>query len=136
MAKSENKTKVTEVDPLAYISEQSPKRQQESQTLLALMEKVTGEKPAMWGPSMIGFGTYHYKYASGREGDMFRCGFSPRKAALSIYVTCDIAQYGALLEKLGKHTTGKGCLYVKSLDDIDLKVLERLIKAGLKETER
>lgn len=134
MAKAELKTKKTVVDPLEFVAAQDAKRQQDCRTLMTMMEKATGEKPTMWGPSMVGYGTYQYTYASGRTGDWFQCGFSPRKAALSIYLTCDISQHSALLEKLGKHTTGKGCLYVKSLDDIDLKVLERLIKAGLKET--
>lgn len=87
------------------------------------MQKVSGEKPVLWGPSIVGFGTYHYKYASGREGDMPRIGFSPRKANLAFYIHCD----QTLLEKLGKHKKSVGCLYINKLADVDLQVLERML---------
>jgi hypothetical protein len=92
------------------------------------MEKVTGEKPALWGPSIVGFGDLHYKYESGREGDWFRVGFSPRKQNLTLYVTDYIKEDDPLLARLGKFTTGKACIYVKRLEDIDTAVLEDLVK--------
>ena len=91
------------------------------------MKQATGKMPKMWGASMVGFGDYHYKYASGREGDTFQVGFSPRKASLSMYLLYDLASQKPLLDKLGKHKAGKGCLYVNKLDDIDLGVLKKLI---------
>jgi hypothetical protein len=97
------------------------------------MEKVTGEPATMWGPSMVGFGHIHYKYETGREGDTFQVGFSPRKAQLTIYGVTN--SYGAgddALERLGKHTTGKGCLYIKRLDDVDLGVLEGMVESAVK----
>jgi hypothetical protein len=86
----------------------------------------------MWGPAMVGFGNHHYRYASGREGDIFQVGFSPRKAALSIYLTCDLDSMGDLLEKLGPHDRGKGCLYVKRLADIDPVVLKKMVERGVR----
>lgn len=101
--------------------------------LLKLMEKVTKEKPKMWGASLIGFGNLRYKSpASGREVDWFRVGFSPRKANFSIYLTTDIKGYADALQRLGKHKTGMGCLYINKLADIDLKVLEDMIKTAAK----
>ena len=103
-------------------------QQKDAKTLIALMRKATGEKPVMWGATMIGFGSYHYTYASGREGDWFVVGFSPRKRTTTLYIMDGFDEYQSLLSKLGKHSTGKSCLYIKKLDDIDIKVLERLIK--------
>ena len=91
------------------------------------MQSATGEKPKMWGPSIIGFGSYHYMYESGREGDMPLAGFSPRKAATVVYGMTGFSDSEALRAKLGKHTTGRGCLYIKKLADVDQKVLETLI---------
>jgi hypothetical protein len=96
----------------------------------ALMERVSGEPAAMWGPSIVGFGSYHYKYESGREGDSCLIGFSPRAKELVFY-GLGVLRQAALLETLGKHTTGKGCLYIKRLADVDLTVLERLAAEGL-----
>jgi hypothetical protein len=104
------------------------RKRADSKALVALMEKVTGEKPALWGPSIVGFGDLHYKYESGREGDWFRVGFSPRKQNLTLYVTDYIKEDDPLLAKLGKFTTGKACIYVKRLDDVDTGVLEDLVK--------
>jgi hypothetical protein len=92
------------------------------------MERVTGEKPAMWGPSIVGFGDLHYKYESGREGDWFKVGFSPRKQNLTLYITDYIQDDDPLLAKLGKFTTGKACIYIKRLEDIDSEVLEQLVE--------
>lgn len=95
--------------------------------LLDIMKEVTGEEPLMWGPSIIGFGSYHYKYASGREADWMLTGFSPRKNNLTVYIMQGFDRYDQYLAKIGKHKTGKSCLYVKSLDDLDLDVLKSLI---------
>ena len=94
-----------------------------------MMRKITGEQPKMWGSSIIGFGDLHYKYASGREGDWFKCGFSPRKANISMYLMqCDISRAQDLLDQLGKHKTGKGCLYINKLADINKEILKIIIK--------
>jgi hypothetical protein len=125
---AELKTKPTEVSAADFIDaiEDETKRE-EAKVLLKLMTKVTGKKPVMWGPGIIGFGSYRYKYASGTEGDWMIVGFSPRKAAHSLYGLTGSEGAGDLLAKLGKHTTGKGCLYVKKLKDVDLKIVETLI---------
>jgi hypothetical protein len=91
------------------------------------MQKVTASKPVMWGASIVGFGTYHYVYASGREGDWMMMGFSPRKQNLTLYIMPGLAPYAALLRKLGPHSTGKSCLYIKRLEDLDLTVLEAIL---------
>ena len=97
--------------------------------ILEMMRKITGEQPKMWGSSIIGFGDLHYKYASGREGDWFKCGFSPRKANISMYLMqCDISRAQDLLDQLGKHKTGKGCLYINKLADINKEILKIIIK--------
>ncbi|MGI8513958.1 MAG: DUF1801 domain-containing protein [Acidimicrobiia bacterium] len=103
-----------------------PKRRRDAETLLSLMGRVTGEKPRMWG-SIVGFGQYHYKYASGREGDSGAAGFSPRKAATTVYLPDGTGAHTDLLERLGPHTTGVGCLYIKDLEDVDLNVLETIV---------
>lgn len=100
------------------------------------MKDVTGNRPKMWGPSMVGFGQYHYKYESGREGDMFLVGFSPRAASLVLYVLGSIKDDDPLFEKLGKFKRGRGCLYVNKLDDVDKGVLTRLIKKSYQNTKR
>lgn len=108
-------------------------KRQDSLTLLRLMEKATKEKPKMWGASLIGFGDLRYKSpATGREVDWFKIGFSPRKASLSLYLTMDIKTYADTLQKLGKHKTGAGCLYINRLADVDIKVLEALIHTAAK----
>ncbi len=96
-----------------------------------MMQSATGEKPKMWGPSIVGFGSYHYTYESGREGDTPLAGFSPRKAATVLYGVTGSSDSEALLGRLGKHTTGKGCLYIKKLTDVDQKVLETLVVKSL-----
>lgn len=102
-------------------------RRRDAETLLALMESVTGERGAMWGPSIVGFGSYHYKYASGREGDAPAAGFSPRKAASTVYLADGVGAHPELVERLGPHTSGVGCLYIKDLEQVDLGVLEQLV---------
>jgi hypothetical protein len=124
---TENKTKPTKLSVAAFVDAITDEaKRAETKSLVKLLQRATGEKPTMWGPAIIGFGTYHYVYDSGREGDMMLVGFSPRKAALVLYGLTGHAGADALLGKLGKHTTGKGCLYVKKLADVDVTVLERL----------
>ena len=113
-----------------------PKRRADAETVLTLMREVTGKPPQLWGGSIVGFGSYHYKYASGREGDWFLTGFSPRKQALTLYIMAGFARYEALLSKLGKHKTGKACLYVNKLADVDLAVLRELVRASVEHLAR
>jgi Domain of unknown function (DU1801) len=116
---------------LASISDGS--RRADCETLIGLMRSITKEEPKMWGASMIGFGTYHYRYESGREGDTFITGFSPRKSALTLYLALTgIPSYEEILARLGKYKTGKGCLYLRALEDVDPKVLKSLITASVK----
>jgi len=103
-------------------------------TLIDVMKKVTRSEPKMWGTSIVGFGNYHYKSKSGREGDWFYCGFSPRKQNLTIYTTmCDLSNHKDLLKELGKHKTSKSCIYIKTLADIDVKILKEIVTNSFKE---
>lgn len=106
-------------------------KRQDSFTVLELMKQVTGEQPKMWGPVIIGFGKYHYKYESGREGDWFLTGFSPRKKSLKLYIMAGFDEYEQLRSKLGKHTIGKNCLYIKKIEDVDVEVLRELVKRSV-----
>lgn len=106
-------------------------RRKDAFELLKIMKEITGEKPVMWGPGIIGFGSYHYKYASGREADWMLTGFSPRKNNLTIYIMQGFDRYEHLLAKLGKHKTGKSCLYVKKLENLDLDVLKKLVSESV-----
>jgi hypothetical protein len=134
---AELKTRKTSASVAAFIAGIKDERQrQDARALVAMMRDVTGKKPAMWGTSIVGFGAYHYKYASGREGDWPLTGFSPRKQNLTVYCMSGFAGQRDLLTKLGKHKTGVGCLYFKSLDDVDTTTLRRLISASVKETAR
>ena len=129
---STNKTKPTTRSVELFLDDLIPeKRKKDSWTLYRLMEKITGSQGVLWGTSTIGFGDYHYKYASGREGDWFLTGFSPRKNALTLYLMCDISHDSIDLSTLGKHKKGKSCLYIKRLDDVDLKALENIIKTSI-----
>ena len=124
----ENKTKATTLSVTAYINTLTdPTQRSDAKELVQLMQRASGEKPRLWGSSIVGFGTHHYRYDSGREGDMPLISFSPRKAALVLYSLLGNEEAQALLNKLGKHATGKGCLYIKKLADVDRKVLETLI---------
>jgi len=107
-------------------------RRKDCETLLRMMKKITRTNPVMWGPSIVGFGTYHYQYDSGREGTWFLTGFSPRKQALTVYIMAGFKRYPTLMKKLGKHSTGSSCLYVKRLDDLDLDVLDQLIRESVR----
>ena len=131
---SELKTKRNDTDVQAFIeSVEHPKRQRDALRLLDLMGGITGETPRMWGSSIIGYGSYHYRYASGREGDWPITGFAPRKQNLVVYIMPGFTPYGGLLAKLGKFRTGKSCLYVNKLDDVDEDVLTKLIRDSVAE---
>ena len=133
MPKYELKTKATKSSIEKFLdSIESEQKRADSYAILDMMQKATKEEPKMWGPSIIGFGSYHYKYDSGHEGDMCMIGFSPRKAALTLYVMLGAGNNEDLLEKLGKHKTSKGCLYIKKLEDVDTKVLKELITRTVK----
>lgn len=132
MAKAELKTKENSGDINKFLnSVDNEQKRNDSFVLLELMKKITKEEPKMWGDSIIGFGNYHYKYESGREGDWFLCGFSPRKQNLSIYLMCNFDGLEDLLADLGKHKKSVGCLYIKKLEDINIKVLEKMIKRAI-----
>ncbi len=134
---SENKTKPTDLSVEDFIRNSDPKKVEDSFKLVHIMEKLSGEPATMWGPSIIGFGKYHYKYESGREGEMCKIGFSPRKAAFSLYVLhCEPEINDPLISQLGKIKMGKGaCIYFKKLDDLNIDILEKIIVNSLKETE-
>ncbi|MBZ5492061.1 MAG: DUF1801 domain-containing protein [Acidobacteriia bacterium] len=126
---ADNKTKPTKLSVSAFIDAITDEgRRADAKALVKLMQKASGERPTMWGPSIIGFGSYHYVYDSGREGDMPVVAFSPRKAATVLYGLGDAE---ALLPKLGKHTRGKGCVYIKKLADMDQKVLEAMVEKAV-----
>lgn len=132
----QNKTQPTQADVEAFLGDLQPaSRQADARDLCALLAKVSDRRPKMWGPSIVGFGQYHYRYESGREGDAPCIGFSPRKAALTLYLMGIYADRGMasepLLARLGRFTTGKGCLYIKRLSDVDLEVLEALAARSL-----
>ncbi|MCA9903026.1 MAG: DUF1801 domain-containing protein [Anaerolineae bacterium] len=125
---AENKTKANDKSVQTFLdSIDDDKKRQDSMALLDLMREATGAEPQMWGESIVGFGSYHYKYASGREGDSFLAGFSPRKQALTLYIMAGFDEYDALMRKLGKYKTGKACLYVKKLEDVDVDTLKELV---------
>ena len=129
---AELKTKKNESSVTKFLDGvKDEKKRQDSYTILKLMKQITKAEPKMWGTSIIGFGSYHYKYASGREGDWFVTGFSPRKQNLTLYIMSGISKYHDLLKKLGKFKTGKGCLYINKIEDIDIKTLKELIKQSV-----
>ena len=133
---AELKTKRNEGDVEAFLnSVPDDKKRQGSFTLLELMKQVTGEEPEMWGESIIGFGSYHYKYESGREGDWFVTGFSPRVQNLTLYSMSGFDEYDQPLSRLGKYKTGKACLYIKKIYDVDQDVLEELVKKSVEHME-
>ena len=129
---AELKTKVNDSDVTKFLNDvENEKKREASFAVLEIMRRVTGETPKMWGSSIIGFGTYSYKYESGREGEWFLAGFSPRKQNITLYIMSGFSAYEKLLEKLGKHKTGKSCLYINKLEDIDVKVLEELVRQSI-----
>ncbi|MEZ5778903.1 MAG: DUF1801 domain-containing protein [Paracoccaceae bacterium] len=132
-----NKTMPTSVSVADFLaSVEPPKRRAEGLRLDSLFREATGFEPQMWGPSIVGYGRYRYRYASGREGESLATGFSPRKAALSIYILPGYADFGEILSALGPHRRGKSCLYLDRLDAVDETVLVRLIGAGLDDLGR
>jgi hypothetical protein len=134
---AENKTQITDVDPRAFVAAvEHPTRRADAEVLLDMMTRVTGCEPKMWGPSIIGFGRYHYVYDSGREGDFILTGFSPRKANLVVYVLPGYDDMSAQLAELGKHRLGKSCLYINKLADVNLEVLEGIVAAGVASMRR
>jgi hypothetical protein len=127
------KTKLNQTSVGKFLnSVKDEQKREDSFKILEMMKKITKEDPKMWGPSIVGFGSYNYKYASGHEGDMCIAGFSPRKEALTIYILPGFEKYDSLMEKLGKYKTGKSCLYIKKLEDVDTKVLKELISESVK----
>jgi hypothetical protein len=133
MAKAELKTKVNDASVAEFLNGVADEQKRnDCFEVLKLMKQVTKEEPKMWGASIVGFGSYHYKGKSGREGDWMLTGFSPRKQNLTLYLNHGFEAHADLLKKLGKFTTGMGCLYIKRLDDVDKKVLKELVQASVK----
>jgi len=129
---TELKTKKNRRSVKAFIdSVEDERRRKDCREVMTMMRKVTGKQPKMWGDAIVGFGSYHYKYASGREGEFFITGLSPRKQNLTIYIMPGFSKYGSLMKKLGKHKTGKSCLYVKTLEDIDRGILAELVEKSV-----
>lgn len=134
---AENKTKATTASVKDYIDAiADEQRRKDCRALATLMTKVTGYKPAMWGTSIVGFGSYHYKYESGREGDSCLVGFSSRKGDISVYVMGAFPERPGLLEKLGKHKAAKGCVYIRTMSDVKPAILEKLVAASVKDTKK
>lgn len=130
---SGNKTKPTGASVDAFLSGLADAQMQaDCRAVAAMMAEVTGSEPRLWGSSIVGFGSYHYRYASGREGDFMLAGFAPRKRALTLYIMAGFAKYADLLARLGKHTTGKSCLYIKRLADVDQAVLRELVTRSVR----
>jgi hypothetical protein len=133
---AELKTQPSKKSPVEYLKTvENQKKQADSFAILELMSDITGVEPVMWGDSIIGFGTYHYKYASGREGEWFLTGFAPRKQSLTLYIMSGFSEYKLLLSKLGKYKTGKSCLYINKLEDIDIEVLRDLVERSVEHME-
>ena len=133
MAKAELKTKKNTASVESFLNKvKDAQKRSDSFAVLGMMEKATGEKPEMWGTGIIGFGNVHLKYASGRELDWMKIGFSPRKLNLTLYVLCGSAEQNELLRKLGRHKTGQSCLYINKLTDVDTSVLKKIIETGFK----
>ncbi|MFW5821359.1 MAG: DUF1801 domain-containing protein [Bacteroidota bacterium] len=134
---SENKTKPAEVDVNEFLHQvENPAQKEDTLKIINMMKEVTGEKPKLWGDSIIGFGKYRYKYASGREGDWFLTGVSPRKNNTSLYLSYGYENHTDLMNKLGKYKTGKACLYIKKLDDVNENVLKELISRSSEEVKK
>lgn len=130
---AELKTKLNESSVEKFLNSVEDKEKRElSFKVLELMKKITKEEPKMWGTSIIGFGTYHYKYKSGQEGDWMQVGLSPRKQAVTLYIMSGFSRYDELMNKLGKYKTGKSCLYIKKEEDIDFEVLKELVAQSVK----
>lgn len=137
---SENKTRPTDLNVVEFLNGVEHKtRRADGLTLLEMMKEITGEEAVMWGTSIVGFGSYHYKYESGREGDMPLVGFSPRKQSMTVYIMPGFDEYDEMLSELGKHKIGRSCLYINKLADVDENVLRKLVKHSyehMKETNQ
>ena len=133
---SGNKTKANDADVATFLNAVEPERRRlDGLRLNAIFREVTGFEPVMWGDSIVGYGTYHYVYRSGREGDFLATGFSPRKSSLSVYIMPGYADYTDILDRLGKHRTGRSCLYINRLSNVDENVLRELIAEGLRDLD-
>ncbi len=132
---AELKTKLNDASVEDFLNTFPEETRKDCLEILKMMKQATKAEPKMWGASIIGFGTYRYKYASGREGDWMQVGFSPRKQNLTLYLMSGIERHAALLKKLGKHSIGKGCLYIKRLEDVDKKILKELVSESVKITK-
>jgi hypothetical protein len=133
---AKNKTKETDASVDGYLDDiKDDERRKDCAALTKLMAKATKHPPKMWGSSIVGFGRYHYRYESGREGDMCLVGFSSRKGDISLYGLSSAPSHGELISKLGKHRAGKSCLYIRKLSDVDLKVLEKLVALAAAEKQ-
>lgn len=134
---SQNKTVPNKLNVQDYLNAiENPKRKKDCWAIHDLMKTISGKEPRMWGTSMVGFGTYHYKYESGREGNMFTTGFSNRKQAITLYIMGGFKRHEELLAKVGPHKTGKSCFYIKRLSDMDIDVLSILISESIKAVEK
>ena len=128
----EPKTKKTRASVAAFLAAvPDPERRKDARAVAALLRRVTGERAVLWGTNIVGYGTYHYKYASGREGDWPVAAFAPRADRISVYVTCELSRHRELLARLGKHSKGKGCLHIRRLADVDPAVLEELVRSAV-----
>ena len=131
---AENKTNKTGASVTEFLrSIDNPQMRADARRVASIMRRVTGKRAKMWGSAIVGYGTYHYKYDSGREGDFMVTGYSPRKQALTVYIMPGFSKFGPLMKKLGKYKTGKSCLYIKRLSDVDEKVLEQLIDGSVRQ---
>ena len=131
MSNAKIQTVPTTADVLEFLARvEDDQQRRDSEVLIEMISRISGEPPVLWGPTIIGFGSYHYKYESGREGDMPLIAFSPRKGKLTLYVMNDATKYADILARLGKHKLSKACLYITKLADVDMKVLEELITAA------
>ncbi len=134
---AELKTKKNDADVEAFLDGiENEKRRADCRAVVALMANVTGEPPAMWGDSIIGFGSYHYRYSTGREGDWMATGVSPRKQNLTVYIMTGFPRHEELMKKLGRYTTGKSCLYIKKLEDVDSGVLQELVRESFERVSK
>jgi Domain of unknown function (DU1801) len=131
---TEAKTKKSRASVAAFLAAvPDPERRKDARAVAALLRRVTGERAVLWGTNIVGFGTYHYRYASGREGDWPVAAFAPRADRISVYVTCELSRHRELLARLGKHSKGKGCLHIRRLADVDPDVLEELVRSAVAE---
>lgn len=137
MPSTKNKTTENKKSVSAFLNSiEDPQRRKDAKEVSRIMQKITGHKPAMWGPGIVGFDSYHYKYESGREGDFLAVGFSPRKNALTIYIMPGYQDFGDLLGKLGPHKIGKSCLYIKRLEDVHLPTLKKILQKGYRDLKK